>query len=110
MRNRAPDAVGRAQAKVLSRRVRPALVVWGEKDPYIPVDVAYRQSQAFPGARVEVVKGAGHWPFVDHAQRVDDIVLPFLRGVLPQARRQAGPRVRHTAHRRHHTRRSARRH
>lgn len=104
--NRTPDAVGRAQAKVLSKRARPALVVWGEKDPYIPVDVAYRQSQAFPGARVEVVKGAGHWPFVDHPREVDDVVLPFLRGVLSQPRRQSARRARHSAHRSHHTRRS----
>ena len=48
MRNRTPDAVGRAQAKTLSQRRRPALVIWGEKDPYIPVDEAYKQSQAFP--------------------------------------------------------------
>lgn len=115
MRNRTPDAVGRAQAKTLSQRRRPALVIWGEKDPYIPVDEAYKQSQAFPGARVEVVKGAGHWPHVDHPSEVDALAVPFLRGVLsgaatPPARPGARRRVRHVhRHRRGHVRRASRR-
>ncbi|MFL5910783.1 MAG: alpha/beta fold hydrolase [Gaiellaceae bacterium] len=111
--HRTPDAVGRAQAKVLSQRRRPALVVWGEKDPYIPVDEAYKQSQAFPGARVEVVKGAGHWPHVDHSREVDDLVVPFLRGVMTRApAATAAPRAHarsHRAHHRHHVRRTSRR-
>ena len=108
MRNRTPDAVGRAQAKILSQRRRPALVIWGEKDPYIPVDEAYKQSQAFPGARVQVVKGAGHWPHIDHPQQVDALAIPFLRDVLAGAATTGGatPRTakRLRAHRTHHRR------
>lgn len=107
--HRTPDAVGRAQAKVLGQRRRPALVIWGEKDPYIPVDEAYKQSQAFPGARVEVVKGAGHWPHVDHPQQVDALAVPFLRDVMSGASPtgSATTRTAHRlrAHRTHHHRR-----
>jgi pimeloyl-ACP methyl ester carboxylesterase len=87
MGRRTPNRVGREQAAVLRKRRRPALVVWGEKDPYIPLAVAYRQQQAFPGARVAVIKGAGHWPFVDYPGKVDAAVLPFLRRVLKQRKR-----------------------
>jgi len=82
MRDRSPDKLGRAQAAVLSRRRRPALVIWGKQDPYIPVAVAYRQQQAFPGAHVEVLDNAGHWPFADQRAAVDRVVRPFFRRVL----------------------------
>ena len=94
MRDHNPDTLARAQTAVLRRRRRPALVVWGEKDPFMPVALAYRQSQAFPGARVHVVKGAGHWPWVDRPAEVDRVVLPFLRGVSACAARAHRARAR----------------
>jgi pimeloyl-ACP methyl ester carboxylesterase len=77
-----PDTLGRAQAAVLSQRPRPALVVWGQEDPYVPFYVADEQKQAFPHAQVHVLPGAGHWPFVDFPSEVRDLVIPFLRGVV----------------------------
>jgi Alpha/beta hydrolase family/RTX calcium-binding nonapeptide repeat (4 copies) len=91
-----PDPIGRRQAAALRTRRRPALVVWGEKDPYIPKSVAFEQRRAFPGARVEIIPNAGHWPFVDYPQRVERLVIPFLRRVLGQGggtSRLAGPGV-----------------
>jgi pimeloyl-ACP methyl ester carboxylesterase len=76
-----PDALGRSQAAVLSKRPRPALVVWGQEDPYVPFTLAQTQKQAFPGADVHIVQDAGHWPFVDQAQTVQGLVIPFLRKV-----------------------------
>ena len=77
-----PDPIGRRQAAELRKRRRPALVIWGEQDPYIPPSVAYEQRHAFPGARVVIIAGAGHWPFVDYPGRVEALVIPFLRRVL----------------------------
>jgi pimeloyl-ACP methyl ester carboxylesterase len=57
----------------------PALVVWGDRDPYLPVEHAERQRQAFPSAEVAVLDGSGHWPFADDPERVAAIVVPFLR-------------------------------
>jgi pimeloyl-ACP methyl ester carboxylesterase len=82
MGERSADKVGRAQAAVLRRRRRPALVVWGEKDQYIPLSLAYKQRMAFPGARVAVIPNAGHFPYVDDPRRVNAVVMPFLRRVL----------------------------
>jgi len=86
---RDPNGLGRAQAEVLRRKRRPALVVWGASDPYIPVYVAYEQEKAFPGARVELLD-SGHWPFVDNVDKVDALVLPFLRDVLGRGERASG--------------------
>ncbi len=86
-----PDAQGRAQAATLRRKPdRPALVVWGEGDTYIPRAQAERQRHAFPKAQIHMLSGAGHWPFVDEPERVQALVVPFLRNVvppLPMARR-----------------------
>lgn len=56
----------------------PALVVWGADDPYVPASFAQAYADALGGpARVEVVDGAGHWPWLD-SPRVVDLVARFL--------------------------------
>jgi pimeloyl-ACP methyl ester carboxylesterase len=81
------DAIGRRQAPVLRGADLPALVVWGARDAFVPVDVASRQVQAFPSARVEVIAGAGHWPQLDTPGRVGQLVDGFL------ATRMRAPRL-----------------
>ena len=95
-----PDELGRRQAAVLSGAALPALVVWGARDNFVPVGVAYRQTAAFPGARIEVLARSGHWPQLDDPQRVDTLVTGFLRErvrspqlVLAQPRVRAGRRT-----------------
>jgi pimeloyl-ACP methyl ester carboxylesterase len=61
---------------------RPALVVWGARDPYLPVRYAERQRESFPRAEVVVLADSGHWPMIDHPVAVEQPVLRFLRGVL----------------------------
>jgi pimeloyl-ACP methyl ester carboxylesterase len=57
----------------------PALVLWPTNDPYIPVEQAEHQRQAFPSARVELLEGHGHWPFLEDPDQVASLVVPFLR-------------------------------
>ena len=76
------DHLGRIQAEALRRSPRrPALVIWGRNDPYLPVEMAERQREAFPAAQVHVFDDSGHWPFVDNPERTRDLVIPFLRCV-----------------------------
>jgi pimeloyl-ACP methyl ester carboxylesterase len=73
-------AFSRRQAERLRKRDdRPALVVWGADDPYLPAAMAARQRAAFPAARVKVLQDAGHWPFVDYPRRVNRMVARFLK-------------------------------
>ena len=95
-----PDELGRRQAAVLRGAELPALVVWGARDNFVPVAVAYRQTEAFPGARIEVLARSGHWPLLDDPARVDALVTGFLRErvrsprlVLSQPRVRAGRRT-----------------
>lgn len=56
----------------------PALVVWGEGDPYIAPKYAERYAEALGGATVRVLPDAGHWPWVDDAAARREVVT-FLR-------------------------------
>lgn len=82
-----PDAFARRQAEVLKKRPgRPALVVWGDEDPYLAKEIADRQTKAFPLAQVHHFPKSGHWAFIDDAERARNLVLPFVR-CLPTGRR-----------------------
>ena len=57
---------------------RPALVVWGANDPYIPAEQADNQRQVFEVEDVVMLGDSGHWPFADNPEAVAGAVLPFL--------------------------------
>jgi pimeloyl-ACP methyl ester carboxylesterase len=61
---------------------RPTLVAWGTEDVYIPWQQAERQRESFPSARIELLEGLGHWPFLEDPARVAELVIPFLRDQL----------------------------
>jgi pimeloyl-ACP methyl ester carboxylesterase len=44
---------------------QPALVVWGERDPWLAPSLADAYAQRLGDATVERVAGAGHWPWLD---------------------------------------------
>jgi pimeloyl-ACP methyl ester carboxylesterase len=79
-----PSGIGVRHARVLRPLRRPALVIWGRHDPYLPAPMAYRQREAFPDAAVHMFEDSGHWPFVDDRARADALVLPFLRSQTTQ--------------------------
>lgn len=74
-----PGRGGDRLAGALRSLDRPALVIWGARDPYIPVEQAYRQRQAFPHAEVVVINDSGHWPFIDNPGLVEKLVCDWLR-------------------------------
>ena len=69
---------GQRLAAALRPLDRPALVLWGRRDPYLPVAHAERQREAFPSAEVRVLDGSGHWPFIDDPAVVAGAVAGFL--------------------------------
>jgi len=77
-----PSTLGYAQVQVLRPLDRPALVIWGKRDPYLPFWLAERQRDAFPRAHVVVLPNSGHFPFVDDPDTVRGAILPFLRQQL----------------------------
>jgi pimeloyl-ACP methyl ester carboxylesterase/2-polyprenyl-6-methoxyphenol hydroxylase-like FAD-dependent oxidoreductase len=75
-----PDvgAAGDLRARELRPLDRPALVLWGRHDPYLRVEHAERQREAFPSAEVRVLEHSGHWPFVDDPVTVAGALRAFL--------------------------------
>jgi pimeloyl-ACP methyl ester carboxylesterase len=56
----------------------PALVIWGEHDAYLPVEMAPRQRDAFPSADVHVLPASGHWPYADAPETVERLLVEFV--------------------------------
>jgi len=57
----------------------PMCVVWGTDDAVIPVRHAGNAAEMAPGATVEVIANAGHFPHKDHPQRFVKVVNDFIR-------------------------------
>jgi pimeloyl-ACP methyl ester carboxylesterase len=71
-----PDRLAEA-GKDLGRLACPSLVVWGERDPYLPTSFAQAYAEALPDSELDLIPMAGHWPWIDDA-RVIDRVVAFL--------------------------------
>jgi pimeloyl-ACP methyl ester carboxylesterase len=56
----------------------PTLIVWGDRDPIIPVAHAYAAHDAMPGSRLEVFEGIGHFPHVECPDAFVAVLLDFL--------------------------------
>ncbi len=70
----APPRALEAAGAQLDRITCPALVVWGEADPYLPASFAHDFTRALGGpGDVEVVEGAGHWPWIGRPEVVDRV-------------------------------------
>jgi pimeloyl-ACP methyl ester carboxylesterase len=74
-----PATVMRGPIEELRALDRPALVLWGTDDAYLPWQLAERQQLAFPSAGIELLEGLGHWPFHEDPGRVAELVISFLR-------------------------------
>jgi pimeloyl-ACP methyl ester carboxylesterase len=57
----------------------PVLVIWGERDRFLGKDLATPPPKWVPHARVEFLPDASHWVQVDAPQRVNELLLSFLR-------------------------------
>jgi pimeloyl-ACP methyl ester carboxylesterase len=77
-----PDAMATEIGAAIAELRKPALVVWGASDPYIGVEYAERQREFFAVEDVAILPESGHWPFQDDPQRVQPLVLDFLRRQL----------------------------
>lgn len=55
-----PERYGPIEAVLAQVRV-PTTVLWGDRDPFFPVAAGRRLAAAIPGARFEVIAGAGHF-------------------------------------------------
>lgn len=60
----------------------PVLVVWGDRDPMLPISHADVVTEALPHARVEVFEGAGHFPHAHEPSRFADLLLEMANSAF----------------------------
>ena len=72
----------RQQTLVLEQRLAeikmPTLLVWGARDPIVPVRQAYRAAKVIPDCRVEVFKKRGHNVHRDELKKFSSVITGFL--------------------------------
>ena len=61
----APPSALEEAGRELHRLGGPSLVLWGDRDPYLPIEFAHAYGDALAHATVEVIADAGHWPWLD---------------------------------------------
>ncbi len=72
-----PKLLGR-----LPRARLPALVIWGDGDRLLPRRHAEAYAQHLPTARLVVIAGAGHYPYVTRPRELAREVQAFVRTLL----------------------------
>ncbi|HZQ36926.1 MAG TPA: alpha/beta hydrolase [Dehalococcoidia bacterium] len=68
----------RGLSKRLHRIAAPTLLIWGESDKLVPPQYGKAFQAGIKGARLELIKGAGHLPQVEQPEQTAETVLSFL--------------------------------
>jgi len=61
----------------------PTLIVWGRRDPLIPVKHATVAHRGMPGSRLEIFDEAGHFPQLDDPVRFARVLIEFIESTDP---------------------------
>jgi len=61
----------------------PTLIVWGARDPFIPVSHAVAAHEAIPGSRLEIFEGVGHYPHCEASERFVEVLVDFIASTEP---------------------------
>jgi pimeloyl-ACP methyl ester carboxylesterase len=61
----------------------PTLIVWGARDPIIPVRHATATHEAIANSRLEIFEAAGHFPHCDDPGRFVEVLLEFIASTQP---------------------------
>lgn len=61
----------------------PTLLIWGSRDPMIPIHHARIAHAAMSGSRLEVFEGAGHFPFRHDPDRFVALLHDFITSTEP---------------------------
>lgn len=83
-----PEEVERFSADVLAAlrpHQIPALVVWGQRDIFIPARYAEIQREVFPDLRTVLLADSGHWAFADNPDACAEALGNFLRRQISDA-------------------------
>ena len=63
----------------------PFMLIWGDRDPIIPVEHGIAAHELVRSSRLEVFEDAGHFPHMDDPQRFLDVLFDFIESTEPAA-------------------------
>lgn len=66
-------------ASMLASLRVPTLIIWGSRDRVVPLEHGAYMAQHIPGARLAIIRAAGHMPFYEKPEECNRLVLGFLR-------------------------------
>jgi pimeloyl-ACP methyl ester carboxylesterase len=70
---------------LLTRLSHPMLLIWGEQDALVPLEVAWRCQRFQEQLPVKVIGGAGHCPHDENADAFNAVMLTWLENLsIPQ--------------------------
>jgi pimeloyl-ACP methyl ester carboxylesterase len=70
----------RPELRAAIRRIdNPTMLIWGERDPVFVPQVIERFGEWVPDLRLERIPNAGHFVQTDAAERVNELLLSFLK-------------------------------
>jgi len=72
----------------------PVMIVWGARDPIIPVRHAQEAHRAIPGSRLEVFEGVRHFPQLEDPGRLTAVFKRFMAETEPASFEREEWRVR----------------
>ena len=61
----------------------PMMIVWGDRDRFIPIKHGREAHEMLPNSRLEVFEGAGHFPHRDDPERFVEIIGDFMESTEP---------------------------
>jgi pimeloyl-ACP methyl ester carboxylesterase len=61
----------------------PTMLIWGDRDPIIPVTHGYSTQKQIPGSRLEIIDDAGHFPYRDDPRRFAKVLSRFIDETEP---------------------------
>ncbi len=70
----APEERLAAAGHALDKLTCPALILWPDRDPYLPTRLGRQYAEALGGETTyETIEHAGHWPWIDQPSVVDRV-------------------------------------
>lgn len=72
-----------ARDRLYLTQILPTLLLWGARDPIIPVSHGYEAQRLAVGSRLEVLERAGHFPHCDEPVRVGALLREFVETTAP---------------------------
>ena len=61
----------------------PTLIIWGRRDPLIPVEHADVAHRGIPGSRLAIFDDTGHFPHIEEPVRFARVLVDFIESTNP---------------------------